>query len=93
MNNSTNITNNIWTMFTFSAFGLAAAMMAGGIYFLEASFSAKGFYSMAAIMLVYTSVAITKTVRDGEEAKALHTRLDDARAERLLLETKDSDLI
>lgn len=93
MNNTTNITNNVWTIFTFAAFALAAAMMGGGIYFLEASFSAKGFYAMASIMLVYTSVAMTKTVRDSEESRALHTRLEDARAERLLMETKDSDLI
>lgn len=93
MNNSTQATNHIWQIFTFAAFGLAVCMMGGGIYFLEASFSAKGFYAMAAIMLVYTSVAMTKTLRDVEEAKALHNRIDDARAERLLMETKDSDLL
>lgn len=93
MNNAANITNNIWQTFTFAAFGLAACMMGGGIYFLEASFSAKGFYSMAAIMLVYTSVALTKTIRDNEETRALHNRIDNARAERLLMDTKDSDLV
>ncbi len=93
MNNSANTTNQIWQAFTLSAFALAASMMAGGIYFLEASFSAKGFYSMSAIMLVYTSVAMTKTLRDTEEAKALHNRLDDARADRLLMNTKDADLL
>ncbi|MFD0916431.1 YiaA/YiaB family inner membrane protein [Pseudahrensia aquimaris] len=93
MNNATSITNNIWQTFTFAAFGLAACMMAGGIFFLEASFSAKGFYAMAAIMLVYTSVAMTKTLRDNEETKALHNRIESARTEKLLMDTKDSDLI
>ncbi len=87
-----NSTNTIWQSFTLAAFCLSAAMMAGGIYFLEASFSAKGFYSMATIMLVYTSVAVTKTLRDNEETKALHHRIDTARAEKLLMETKDTDL-
>ena len=41
-----------------ASFGVAAAMMAGGIYFMEASFAAKGFYAMAAIMLVHTSITI-----------------------------------
>lgn len=91
--NDGSITNNLWNTFTFAAFGLAACMMAGGIYFLEASFSAKGFYAMAAIMLVYTSVAMTKTIRDQEETKSLTKRIDDARAERLLMETKDADLM
>ena len=80
-------------MFTFGAFALAVAMMSGGIYFLEASFSAKGFYAMSAIMLVYTSVATTKTIRDQEENKRLHNRIDEARTEKLLMETKDSDLV
>ena len=94
MNNFTNNTNNAaWTMFTIAAFCLSALMMAGGIYFLEASFSAKGFYAMSAIMLVHTTVTITKTLRDNEEAQRLHNRIDEAKAEKLLLDTKDADLM
>ncbi len=76
-----------WTMFTIVAFVIAAGMMAGGIYFLEASFAAKGFYAMSAIMLVHTTVTITKTLRDAEESKRLFNRLEDARTEKLLMET------
>jgi hypothetical protein len=75
-----------WTMFTYLSFGIAAAMMAGGIYFLEASFAAKGFYAMAALMLVHTTVSITKAIRDSEEAERLHNKIDEARTERLLME-------
>lgn len=73
-------------LFNYVNFGVAAVMMAGGIYFLEASFSAKGFYSMAALMLVSSTVAITKQVRDNEEAQRLHNKLEEARTERLLME-------
>lgn len=52
--------SNAWNMFTIISFVVAAGMMAGGIYFLEASFAAKGFYSMSALMLVHTTVSITK---------------------------------
>ncbi len=75
-----------WNMFTILSFIVAASMMAGGIYFLEASFSAKGFYAMSALMLVHTTVSITKTLRDTEEAQRLHNRLDEARTEKLLME-------
>jgi hypothetical protein len=75
-----------WTLFTIASFVLAAGMMAGGIYFLEASFAAKGFYSMAAIMLVHTSISITKTLRDNEEASKLINRIEDAKTEKLLME-------
>ena len=61
-------------------------MMAGGIYFLEASFAAKGFYAMAALMLVHTTVSITRAIRDTEEAQRLHHKIDEARTERLLME-------
>ena len=77
-----------WTLFTIAAFAIAAAMMAGGIYFLEASFAAKGFYAMSAIMLVHTAVTITKTFRDMEESRRLINRIEDARTEKLLMETE-----
>ncbi|MBK8455717.1 MAG: hypothetical protein IPL47_00240 [Phyllobacteriaceae bacterium] len=78
--------SDAWTLFTMVSFGLAAAMMAGGIYFLEASFAAKGFYAMAAIMLVHTSITITKTLRDVEESNRMINKLEDAKTEKLLMD-------
>ena len=80
-----------WRMFTMASFGIAAAMMAGGIYFMEASFAAKGFYAMAAIMLVHTSITITKTLRDAEEAGRFLNKLEDAKTEKLLMEVSRSN--
>ena len=80
-----------WKAFTVAGFAVAAAMMAGGIYFLEASFSAKGFYAMAAIMLVHTAITITKTMRDEEEASRFINRLEDAKTERLLMDINRGD--
>ncbi|MFY2826066.1 YiaA/YiaB family inner membrane protein [Ruegeria sp. MALMAid1280] len=82
--------SNAWNMFTIASFIVAAAMMAGGIYFLEASFAAKGFYSMSALMLVHTTVSITKTLRDREESQRLHNRIEDAKTEKLLKEVGDN---
>ena len=75
-----------WTAFTYFNFGVAAVMMALGIYMLEATLSAKGYYAMAALMLVYSTAGITKALRDREEAERLHNRLEDARTERMLAE-------
>ena len=74
-----------------ASFAVAAAMMAGGIYFMEASFAAKGFYAMAAIMLVHTSITITKTLRDAEEASRFINRLEDAKTEKLLMDVNRSN--
>jgi hypothetical protein len=79
-------TSQAYTMFSYVNFAVAAVMMAGGVYFLEASFAAKGFYAMAALMLVSSTVGITKAVRDREESDRLHNRLEEARTERLLAE-------
>jgi hypothetical protein len=60
--------------------------MAGGIYFLEASFAAKGFYAMAALMLVHTAISVTKTLRDKEESNKFINKVEDAKTEKLLLD-------
>jgi len=78
--------SNSWKMFTMVSFGIAAAMMAGGIYFMDATFAAKGFYAMAAIMLVHTSITITKTLRDSEEASRYINRIEEAKTEKLLMD-------
>jgi hypothetical protein len=85
--------SSAWRLFTMASFAVATAMMAGGIYFLEASFSAKGFYAMAAIMLVHTSITITKTLRDQEEAGRFINKLEDAKTEKLLMDITRKDEI
>lgn len=79
-------TSKAFNMFSYFNFAVAAVMMAGGIFSLQASFAAKGFYAMAALMLVSSTVGITKALRDNEEAQRLHNKLDDAYTERMLAE-------
>ncbi|MEM7427925.1 MAG: YiaA/YiaB family inner membrane protein [Pseudomonadota bacterium] len=78
--------SHAWNMFTMGSFAIAASMMAGGIYFLEASFAAKGFYAMSALMLVHTAISATKTLRDNEEANKLINKIEDAKTEKLLMD-------
>ena len=82
-----------WMFFTAGSFCVAATMMALGIYNLQASFSAKGFYAMSAIMLVHSALTLSKTLRDADEAKKLHNRLEDAKTEKLLLDTSGPDAL
>ena len=86
MNRPTIKHTNAWTQFTIASFVIAASMMAGGIFFMEASFAAKGFYAMAAVMLAHTSIAVTKTMRDNEESDRLLTKIEDAKTEQLLMD-------
>ena len=80
-----------WNLFTYFNFSVAVFMMGAGIYSLAASFSAKGFYVMAALMLVYSTAAITKALRDKEEAERMINKIEDARTERLLAESSHPD--
>lgn len=81
-------TNNshAWNQFNLVSFVIAAVMMAGGIFFMDAGFAAKGFYSMSALMLVHTSISATKTLRDNQEAKRLVNKIEDAKTEKLLMD-------
>jgi hypothetical protein len=83
-------TSQAFNAFSYVNFAVAAVMMAGGVYFLEASFAAKGFYAMAALMLVSSTVGITKALRDKEESDRLVNRLEEARTERLLAEVSQT---
>ena len=80
-----------WIVFTAASFAAAALMMAIGIYNLEASFAAKGFYAMASVFLVHSAVTLTKTLRDRDEADKFHNRLEDARTEKLLMDIGKPD--
>lgn len=82
-----------WNYFTYAQFLLAGSLMAAGIYNLDASFATKGFYAMAAIMLVSSTAAISKTLRDAEESARLHNKIEDAQTERLLAEASSSDSV
>ncbi|MEO9875424.1 MAG: YiaA/YiaB family inner membrane protein [Anderseniella sp.] len=81
-------TNNshAWNQFNLVSFVIAAVMMAGGIFFMDAGFAAKGFYSMSALMLVHTSISATKTLRDNQEAKRMVNKIEDAKTEKLLMD-------
>lgn len=92
MNSYIDKPSNSWSLFTYLQFVIAATMMAGGIYSLDASFAAKGFYAMAAIMLVSSTATITKSIRDSEESSRLHNKIEDAKTERLLAEAGGSEV-
>jgi hypothetical protein len=45
----------------------------------------KGYLAMGILMLVQTTVNVTKTVRDNSEADKLIRKVEDARTEKLLV--------
>ena len=75
-----------WVSFTYIQFGVALAMAAIGIWAAPVDLTVKGYLAMSLLFTVGATFTLAKTVRDEHEARRITTRLDDARAEKLLME-------
>ena len=61
-------------------------MVGLGIWLLPLELSIKGYLTMGFLMLVQSCITMTKTMRDNHESGKLVNRIEDAKAERLLME-------
>jgi hypothetical protein len=75
-----------WITFTYASFIAAVAMVGVGILFAPIEIWIKAYFAMGAALLVQSSITVTKTLRDVHESSRLVNRIEDARAERLLME-------
>jgi len=78
--------SSAWVSFTYASFAGSLAMVAGGIIFLPVDLWVKGYFAMGVVLLIQACITVTKTIRDQEESKRLVNRIEDAKAERLLME-------
>ncbi|HKS62002.1 MAG TPA: YiaA/YiaB family inner membrane protein [Xanthobacteraceae bacterium] len=75
-----------WIAFTYASFAGAVGMVGIGILFAPVEIWVKAYFAMGAALLVQSSITMTKTLRDVHEGGKLVNRIEDARAERLLME-------
>ncbi|MEN3349234.1 MAG: hypothetical protein V7632_2869 [Bradyrhizobium sp.] len=75
-----------WVTFTYASFAASAFLVGIGVFFLPIDLWMKGYLTMGIVMLVQTCVTMTKTVRDNHESSKFVNRIEDAKAERLLME-------
>ena len=78
--------SNAWVTFTYVSFSASAFMVALGVFYLPIDLWMKGYLTMGIIMMLQSCVTLTKTVRDMHESGKLVNRIEDAKAERLLME-------
>ncbi|WP_237155594.1 YiaA/YiaB family inner membrane protein [Oryzibacter oryziterrae] len=57
-----------WVNFSYAAFTAAAAMVSAGILFLPLDWWVRGYFAMGIVMLVQSTVTLSKTLRDNDEA-------------------------
>jgi hypothetical protein len=75
-----------WIAFNYASFCGALGMVALGILFAPIDFWIKAYFAMAAMFLVQAAITMTKTLRDVHENAKFVNRIEDAKAERLLME-------
>ena len=86
MNQTIQPHSGAWVTFTYASFAASAFLVAVGVFFLPISIWMQGYLTMGIVMLVQTCITMTKTVRDNYESDKFVNRIEDAKAERLLME-------
>ena len=86
MNQNSPHHSSAWVTFTYGSFGASTFLVAIGVYFLPVDLWIKGYLAMGIVMLIQSCVTLTKTVRDVHESSRFVNRIEDAKAERLLME-------
>jgi hypothetical protein len=86
MNQNVQPHSGAWVTFTYGSFAASAFLVAVGVFFMPIDLWMKGYLTMGIVMLVQTCITLTKTVRDVHESSKLVNRIEDAKAERLLME-------
>jgi hypothetical protein len=75
-----------WIAFTYASFFASIGMVAVGIFFAPVDVWIKAYLGMGAALLIQSCITMTKTLRDVHESTRMVNRLEDAKAERLLME-------
>ena len=88
MNPTTPSHSPAWITFTYVSFAASAFMVGIGIFLLPVDLSLKGYLAMGFAMMVQSCITMTKTMRDNHESGRLVNRIEDAKAERLLMEVE-----
>lgn len=76
--------SDAWVKFSYLSFAVSCVMMTGGLIIAPIELAMKGYIAMAAVMVIQTTVNLTKTMRDNHESDRLVNKIEDAQTERLL---------
>lgn len=81
--------SKLWILYTWVSFAISAALMLGGIAFLDIGVWERAFLALGTFFLVGACFNLAKVSRDVHEQQRLLNRVEDARTEKLL---RDYDL-
>ena len=75
-----------WVAQTWLSFIISISATAIGIIYLPTDVWLKGYLGMGLLFSVGSTVSLSKTIRDQEDAKRMLSHIDEAKLERLLAE-------
>jgi hypothetical protein len=86
--NPNTLNSKAWIFFCYASFAIALGVTGIGIWGMEISLAMKAFLAMGLFFTTGSAFTLAKTLRDEHEAQQFHTKIEDARTERLLREVE-----
>jgi hypothetical protein len=75
-----------WEFFVKLSFGIAISSTLAGIWMIPGNLIVKGYFLISALFLVFSTITMSKTIRDGHESGRLHNKISEARTSKMIQE-------
>ena len=75
-----------WDFFVKLAFAIAVGATMMGIYMLPGELLVKGYFMISSLFLVFSTITMSKTIRDKHESDRLHNKISEARTTKIIRE-------
>ncbi len=81
-----NSSTSAWDFFVKLAFGVAVGATLMGIYMMPGEMIVKGYFMISSLFLVFSTITMSKTIRDKHESDRLHNKISEARTTKIIRE-------
>lgn len=78
-----------WEFFVKFSFAIAIAATMTGIWLIPGALVVKGYFMISSLFLVFSTITMSKTIRDGHESSRLHNKISEARTSKMIRELDD----
>lgn len=75
-----------WNFFVKVSFVVAVASTVLGIWMIPGELIFKGYFMISSLFLVFSTITMSKTIRDGHESNRLHNKISEARTTKMIQE-------
>jgi hypothetical protein len=75
-----------WEFFVKLSFAIAITSTLMGIWLIPGELVIKGYFLISSLFLVFATITMSKTIRDGHESSRLHNQISEARTSKMIRE-------